>query len=284
MNSVKFLLYCVFVIGLVKTSICSGRILGGISFECKLYPINPSDDIIYDINYEGVLNTACVTSHLSSIHPTSFIHSATFYNYDDQDIDLDEVGVLRIENSANVKFVPARINKMLPKVKKIFIVNCGLIHIEKNDMKQFGNDLILADMSKNHLRALQSNLFGHNTQLTEVNFYGNPLKFVDLAILNKINFVMDKKFRVAAFDGCVSYKFDYRGSSNYDNEKCNDAGEKQQNLQLVQRRAEFFMREFNSTNTEMEDIKITNITLNTRIEKDEKSVQMKLTREACKNF
>lgn len=221
----------------VKSSFCSVRISSEIYIECKVdIEQNKLDRL--DLNSY----VSCTSNRTSSMHPKSYIISVIPAYANTRKFTAEEIEILRIENADDFAFLPARIKKTLPNLKKIFIVNSGLIHLETNDMKQFGDDLKAADFHGNHLTALQNDLFSYNSNLKRVNLRGNPLKFIDpeLCTNPKIDLLLDNYYRVS-YDGCVFDRpFDRTAW------RCGDDGkaERQENYNLIRERANFFAEEF----------------------------------------
>lgn len=93
--------------------------------------------------------------------------------------DLDKIEALDIW-FAKAKYLPNGIKKKFPKLKAIRFSSCGLSHLTKKNMRQFGSDLEYASFQNNSIATLDEDLFEFNSNLKIISFRNCPLKFINL--------------------------------------------------------------------------------------------------------
>lgn len=79
----------------------------------------------------------------------------------------------------HLKFLPSGIKEMFPNLKVLDIKKCGLMHLDVNDMLQFGSDIVAIHLERTRLTVLENNLFQFNTNLMSISIIENPLKYID---------------------------------------------------------------------------------------------------------
>lgn len=147
----------------------------------------------------------------------------------------------------NMKFMPAGIKRKFPKLKKISILSSGLAHVEREDMRQFGDDLVHISFYNNSLTAVIGNVFEFNTNLLVISFKKNPLKFIDAKIFQ--SFISMRSLLNVDFTlcGCMSQaspkpqilsKLDF-----WKNEDCHSQNAKKKTSLIMNERCEFFENE-----------------------------------------
>lgn len=194
-------------------------------------------------------------------------------------VDTSDVELLKVETRVNsMKFLPAGIKKKFPKLTAIEIFQSGLTHLEREDMRQFGDDLMHANFWKNSLTALEGDLFEFNPNLKHISFVENPLKFIDANLFQKIRTLKVVKEVQFGRTKCID-----QGSLNpkrekWNFEKCNDERAKRENQARIQQREGFFNGIYSDTHNtliaEQSDHQIDQITgLQNQIEQLQRTIE-----------
>lgn len=140
-----------------------------------------------------------------------------------------------------MKFMPAGIKKKFTKLDAISVTDSGLTHLEKEDMRQFGDDLIKADFSNNKLTALEGDIFEFNTDLSFIYLRGNPLAFIDPKLFENFKKMEQLVFVYLENSNCINQKSSQSaGAIEWKNKQCNDEKAKNDNLKRIRERASFF--------------------------------------------
>lgn len=134
----------------------------------------------------------------------------------------NEVDGFYIDGAKDMKFMPRGIKKQFPQLKAIAIWNSGLSHLDKNDMKEFGSDLIHAGFLKNSLQMLSADLFEFNPNLKMIRFDENPLKFIDSEFFRNLKNLNQMENALFAYSNCIDQNFKSDESQNIKNYKWND--------------------------------------------------------------
>lgn len=141
--------------------------------------------------------------------------------------NLDKFGALYIKN-AKMKFMPNGIKRIFPNLEAIIITYCELTYLDKENMKQFGRDLQLADFKGNLITVLDDDLFEFNHNLKLINFYACPLKFIDPGFFERLQHFDQIENVWMRNCKCIDQKFELSLSSEgianfeWNNENCTD--------------------------------------------------------------
>lgn len=105
----------------------------------------------------------------------------------------------RIENQV-CHFLPKNMEKFFPILRKLDVVNSGLLELTQQDLSVFPN-LRSIDMKRNNLVSLDKNLFEKNEMITSIDFRYNKLQFIAADAFKPL-----KHLAYAWFEGnvCVS--------------------------------------------------------------------------------
>lgn len=199
-----------------------------------------------DLICQEVKSSACGALSVEVESGPTFIRKVLHPNR--SKVDTDDIVWLRIETKIHsVKFVPAGIKKKFPNLLAIEIKNSGLIHLEREDLRQFGVDLDRAQFEFNLLTALESNLFEFNPSIKCIKFNGNPFKFIDPALIINL-----KKFKLefaqfqnsTCIDGAVSSELGNIQSYVWKNINCNDESVRRDHLKKIHERESLFVHLF----------------------------------------
>lgn len=122
--------------------------------------------------------------------------------------NFSEINHLIIEHGI-IKFLLDGISEIFSGLGKISIVNCGLLILKKQNLKQFGKKLVQADFSYNFLTFLDDrNLFNYNPNLKKIDFSGNFLQFIDVNLFNSFEGNLEINF---SNNLCINSNETWRG-------------------------------------------------------------------------
>lgn len=82
--------------------------------------------------------------------------------------------------NSELKFFPYGLTEIIHEMGFLKISQCGLLILDKQNLKEFGNFVYSFDFSHNFLTTLDAELFIYNTKLVLVDFSGNFLKHVQI--------------------------------------------------------------------------------------------------------
>lgn len=149
--------------------------------------------------------------------------------------NLDRIEALDIRN-AKMKFLPNGIKDKFPNLKSIWIISSGLTYLDKDNMRQFGSDLVYANFYNNSISVLDTDLFQYNLNIKVIHFNYCPLKFIDpgffenLKSLKQITYILLKK------SGCIDQYLDEKSNIQnfkWNNKDCKDTAARDRNLELL---------------------------------------------------
>lgn len=142
-----------------------------------------------------------------------------------------------------IMFLPARINEMFPTLKKFMMIKSGLVHLERDDMRQFGDGLTSANFDGNLLTAIEDDLFEYNPNLEYIGLHNNPLKYINPAIFR--NFQKKSKLAWVQIDNsnCINQTSTHLSMEAWNHRKCVDAIAESRNIETIFNRMDFFLLE-----------------------------------------
>lgn len=157
-------------------------------------------------------------------------------NFDTSNIECLNINT---EGKTTVKFMPARIKMKFPKLTALDISRSGLTHVEKEDMRQFGGDLVLVDFFRNSLTALESDVFDYNPNLRIIFLSQNSFRFIDFGLFQ--NFRKMTNLRSVHFKSstCIDEATDSSKTHEWGSNNCNDLSSKHKNLRRIHDRKQF---------------------------------------------
>lgn len=152
--------------------------------------------------------------------------SSVLHKNESEILDLSKIEELFI-NRATVKFIPNRIKSKLTKLKVLWIDRSGLLSVDKENLKQFGDSLEYLSLKKNEIAYIDADLFEYNTNLKYIELSFNPLRHIVPGFfenLRNLKNVVEVHFDRA---GCIDqYYFISSGQEiskiKWNSEKCND--------------------------------------------------------------
>lgn len=201
-------------------------------------------------NHSKVNGHHFISSSLSIESPKTVIEHASFLN--GTIVDNSDVTWLTIETantSVNmVKFIPFGIKKHFPKLEQLEIMNTGLCHLERYDMKQFGEDLIYVNLQMNALTALEEDVFQFNTNVKRICLDSNPLTYISPQLfVNLNNDLVMKNLSIVQFKNstCIDQEqisyFHRVDMTRWNSTTCNDEISRSESLKIMCEREEFFI-------------------------------------------
>lgn len=81
--------------------------------------------------------------------------------------------------------MPSKLSRYFPNIKGISAWQCGIEKLTKNDLETYPK-LQFLDMSDNKIAVLTNDVFEKNRKITWVNFIGNRLFYIGLAIFDSL--------------------------------------------------------------------------------------------------
>lgn len=194
------------------------------------------------INVEKVTKATRCYSNTSVESPRTIIRKVLHLN--ESEVDTKEIKLWQVVRKTSVKFIPAGINEKFPKLSILVLRDVGLTHLEREDMRQFGEQLTRIEFEMNSLTALEGDLFEYNPNIVDIFLQHNPLKFISPILFE--NFKGMKKLDYVDLS-CECLKNQHTISSDTggkNNEKCNDEKEREKNSVRIDKRKSFFKNLF----------------------------------------
>lgn len=156
-----------------------------------------------------------------------------------------------ITNASNLKFLPSAIKTNFPSLRAFDVEDCGLIHIDRHDMRELGTDILFIRFKNTKLYALEGNLFENNQKLKKVIFEKSPLNYIDpqlfenlkrIKSLNLVEFIKCHcvKYKNVTSDFVVTFKKPI-DDSNWDAHSCSDHSTQLRYILQIQRRETFLI-------------------------------------------
>lgn len=186
-----------------------------------------------------------VASYLVIENSRSVLDTVVYQN--GSEVDTSDIKMLRIETgNPTVKFIPTGIKKKFPDLFAIKIAKSGLLHLEREDMRQFGSSLIYANFMANLLTALEGDLFEFNSNLKRISFKGNPLQYISATLFENFKNIKNYNLENVQFlrSTCIDQESWDPRSTRWNTNKCNDKKAKGKILATINDREEFFSKIF----------------------------------------
>lgn len=112
---------------------------------------------------------------------------------------------------ATVKFIPHDIKNRFLNLEGLRVTRCGLLRVDREDMRQFGSLLKYLDLSSNKLISIDADLFEYNYNLKEISLASNPIRYIEPAFfenLKSLNNIEKIDLTPPAFEtGCIEQFF-----------------------------------------------------------------------------
>lgn len=138
---------------------------------------------------------------------------------------------------ATVKFIPTGIKALLPSLKVVWFHTCGLLAVNKQNLKEFGESLTALNLQKNNLISIDADLFEYNPNLNQIWLEDNPIRYIEPAFFTNVNRMGRDDLQLITLKraGCIdqeAFGFSIR-STNWNNEKCNDKTAKTETQNVI---------------------------------------------------
>lgn len=198
----------------------------------------------------------CVSSNLEIESSRASFKQALLPN--GTEVETSSIKVVEINTGkSSVKFMPAGIKKIFSRMISIDLVNSGLSHLEKDDMRQFGEDLRTANFEGNSLTALEGEIFEFNPNLWDLSFKSNPLKFVDPALFQNVKELKLLTVMRLQESGCTN-QYLKPPPVTWTLEGCYDHTARAENIERIHERETFFLKfQVKEMQKEIDDLKKT---------------------------
>lgn len=109
---------------------------------------------------------------------------------------------------ATVKFIPTGIKNKIKNLKLLGISSCGLLSINKENLKEFGSTLELLDLYGNKITSIESDLLEYNPNLIAFYLNGNnPIKHIDPEFFINLKKLKNILLIEIANSGCTTNSF-----------------------------------------------------------------------------
>lgn len=127
--------------------------------------------------------------------------------------NLVKITALNID-SATVEFIPFGIKKHFPNLKALHISSCGLLSVNKKNLKELGNSLEALSLTWNKLVSIDADLFQYNPNLKAVWLYNNPFRHIDPEFFTYLKNLRNLAVVSLTNAGCIDQEFDKQKGDN----------------------------------------------------------------------
>lgn len=112
---------------------------------------------------------------------------------------------ISLENG-DIQLLPDGFDTVFPRINSLNITNSGLAHLNKQNLRQFGEHLKMANFSRNFLTTLTDDLFQYNKNIMQCDFSDNFLAHIDIFFLKqpKIPFNFDETSCYNSLTGIIN--------------------------------------------------------------------------------
>lgn len=182
----------------------------------------------------------CLSDSLVVTSPATVLAKVLHSNGSEVDTSNIEIWNADTGYKNSLKFIPAGIKTKFPKLIAINIARSGLMHMEKEDMRQFGDDLILVDIFSCKLTVIEDDVFKYNSNLKIIYLSGNPFKYISPKFFQ--NLLKLENVTTVHFwnSNCIDQVSDSPKTVNWRFTGCDDILEKSTHLEIVSERTDFF--------------------------------------------
>lgn len=127
-------------------------------------------------------------------------------------------------HEATVHFIPSGISSHFFNLKALHINVCGLLSINKEDLRTFGQSLEFLSLGNNALMAIDADLLEYNPHIKQIWLSGNPITHIDNAFFTNLKNL--KNIQVVEFDvaNCINQNYKTSSGHNIATFQWNNAG------------------------------------------------------------
>lgn len=108
---------------------------------------------------------------------------------------------------ATVNFIPTGIKRKFPNLRGLCIAASGLLSIDKENLREFGDTLENLDLYNNKLNFLDDDLFEFNRNLEVINLYENPIRHIENEFFTNLKKLRHIERISLVSVGCISQLF-----------------------------------------------------------------------------
>lgn len=128
---------------------------------------------------------------------------------------------------ATVNFIPTGIKRKFPNLRGLCIAASGLLSIDKENLREFGDTLENLDLYNNRLNFLNDDLFEFNQNLEVINLHENPIRHIENEFFTNLRKLRNIEKISLVKVGCMSQLFQTSDGHNiatfkWNNGKCTD--------------------------------------------------------------
>lgn len=199
LHSIIIFLLAVICIHLVESQDCS---MHKVLITCEYVAVTA----FYDDNEE--INYCRAADSINSINNVNFPGSSvsTFLHSNGSEVtNRTEIEGLFVQY-ATFKFIPTDIAMKLPNLRVLAIRSSKLVSLSKENMKQFGEKLELADFSENKIISIDADLFEYNPNLAVIFLESNPIRYIHPEFFTNLKNLNLKMFLFNSA-GCIDQDF-----------------------------------------------------------------------------
>lgn len=177
-------------------------------------------------NYLGPVQRCLVDKSTMSKFPDSSV-SSVIHSNKSHVTNLAQITALEIQGAKEVRFIPYGIKSKLPNLKGLSMNACGLLSVNKDNLKEFGTSLEGLFLTDNKLISIDANLLEHNPNLKVISLHTNPLRHINPEFFANLKSLENLKAVYLNPAGCISQDFDTSYGHDiaifkWNNEKCTE--------------------------------------------------------------
>lgn len=175
-------------------------------------------------------------STISTI-PGSSVSSFIYSNRTDV-TNLSHFERLNIIGASLLKFIPTDIGSKLSNLKVLSIQFSGLLSVNKENLKEFGNSILIIDLESNKITSINADLIEFNPNLKSIYLQGNPLRFIEPAFFANLKKLESIECVDLLSAGCTDqFVYIHEGLQNatieWSTEDCTDESAKIETQNLI---------------------------------------------------
>lgn len=205
------------------------------SQDCSTHKVQiVCEDIEDDLNYawmrdEGEGKLTCVADDLMTWTAPGSSVSSVIHSDALKVMNLWEIGVLHIED-ATVKFIPLGIRTLIPKLRVLTIAKSGLLSVDKENLREFGDALKVINLHGNAITSIDADLFKYNPNIKSIYLNNNPIRYIDPEFFKSLRILEDiEEFEIKEVS-CMDQEYkrfkDNLKKLKWNSKKCNDRSAK----------------------------------------------------------
>lgn len=164
----------------------------------------------------GDVLTCYADKSMKSTIPGSAVSSVVHKNGSEV-TNLDNVEGLGIFK-ATVKFIPTNLGKKIPNLKFLEITLSGLLSVNKENFREFGDSLRGINLAGNKIISIDADLFEYNSNLYIIQLVQNPLRHIEPEFFHNLKNLKNISEVDLESAGCMNQQFDKRFGTSHNME------------------------------------------------------------------